>query len=72
MTPTELALIVTASGTFMSSMVAAIGAIISMGNSRKLDIVHQTTNSLAARNEAIAKQLGVTEGIAQEKANPTP
>jgi hypothetical protein len=70
-TPTEIALIVTASGTFMSSLVAAIGAIISMGNSRKLDEVHKTTNSLAARNEAIAKQLGIQEGIEKQKANPT-
>ena len=71
MTPTETALIVTASGTFLSSLVAAIGAIISMGNSRKLDEVHKTTNSLAARNEAIAKEWGIEQGKASEKANPT-
>jgi hypothetical protein len=70
-TPSEIALIVTASGTFLSSLVAAIGAVVSLGNSRKLDEVHKTTNSLAQRNEAIAKQLGIEEGKAAQKASPT-
>lgn len=38
---------------------------------RKLDALHVTTNSLAERNEAIAKKLGIEEGRAAEKANPS-
>jgi hypothetical protein len=40
-------------------------------NSQKLDEVHKTTNSLAQRNEAIARQLGIAEGKQSQKENPT-
>lgn len=38
---------------------------------RKLDELHRTTNSLSERNEAIAKKLGIEEGRAAERANPS-
>lgn len=75
MTGTEVALVMTAGGTLLSSVVSAFMALknrsISLENGRKLDAVHQSTNGLAARNEAIAKKLGVEEGKAAEKANPS-
>jgi hypothetical protein len=71
MTGTEVALVISASGSFLSSIVAGISALISLNNSKKIDEVHKTTNSLAARNEAIAKELGVRQGIEQQKANPS-
>jgi hypothetical protein len=70
-TGTEIALIISASGTFLSAVVASIGAIISLSNSRKLDAVHQSTNGLSERAEALAKKLGIEEGKAAEKANPS-
>jgi hypothetical protein len=38
-------------------------------NGKKLDKVHETTNSLAQRNEAIAEELGIRKGIEQQKAH---
>lgn len=38
----------------------------------KVEEVHRSTNGLSERNEAIAKKLGVAEGKAAEKANPSP
>ena len=35
---------------------------------RKLEAVHDSTNGLSERNEAIARTLGVAEGAAAEKA----
>jgi hypothetical protein len=64
MTGSEVALIITAVGTFTTSLGSVI---VSLRNSRKIDEVHRTTNSLAKRNEEIARQLG----RADEKANPT-
>lgn len=40
-------------------------------NSEKLDQVHRTTNSLAQRNEQIARELGVSEGRQAQKDNQT-
>ena len=37
----------------------------------KLDEVHKSTNGLAERAEKLAKKLGIEEGKAAEKANPT-
>lgn len=45
---------------------------VSSSNSDKLDVLTNHTNGLASRNEAIARKLGVEEGKASEKANPTP
>lgn len=66
MTAAEVSLIMTSVGTLLTT-VASVW--VSLRNSRKLDEVHRTTNSLAQRNEAIAKELGITEGIKQEKEN---
>lgn len=52
-------------------VVLVANMLISLRNSRKLDAVHKTTNSLAERNEAIAKELGVAEGKAAERASPS-
>lgn len=50
---------------------AAVGILVmSWRHARKLEQVHKQTNSLALRNEAIAKELGVREGIEQEQASP--
>ena len=75
MTVEQTALILTACGTLLSSIVAAIGVVFSVRNSRKLDVnndkidaVHRSTNGLAERNEAIARKLGVVEGIQQGTA----
>jgi len=59
--------------------IAAVGAALSSWrNARKIDMsavniqrLEKNTNSISERNEAIAKQLGVTEGMAKEKANPS-
>jgi uncharacterized membrane protein len=68
MTGGEIALVITSIGTLITS----IGSVlVSLRNGQKLNEVHRTTNSLAQRNESIAKQLGVNEGRAAEKANPT-
>lgn len=64
MTGTEVALIITACGTLLT----ALGQLYNVYNIRRLE---KNTNSISARNEAIAKQLGVTEGKAEEKANPS-
>jgi hypothetical protein len=64
MTGTELALVITACGTVLT----ALGQLYNVFNIRRLE---RNTNSISERNEAIAKQLGVTEGKASEKANPS-
>jgi hypothetical protein len=62
--------------TELSQLLTPVGVLagvwVSYKNGKKLNEVHRTTNSLAQRNEEIAKQLGVKEGIEQQKANPTP
>jgi hypothetical protein len=62
-----IALIVAIPGT----LTALAGVVVSLRNSRKLDEVHKTTNSLAVRNEQVAKELGIAEGKATERKNPT-
>jgi hypothetical protein len=85
MTPTEIALIIAASGTVINAITGALnllvsrrGVKVSENNSQKLDstidvvlAVHESTNGLSQRNEAIARKLGVAEGTAAEKAHPT-
>jgi hypothetical protein len=77
-TGTDIALIITSCGTFLTAITSAFGVVVSQRNSRKLDstiavvaAVHESTNGLSQRNEAIARKLGVAEGTAAEKANPT-
>lgn len=64
MTGTEVALIISASGT----LITALGQMYNVFNIRRLE---RNTNSLTIRNEAIAKKLGVAEGAAAERANPS-
>ncbi len=63
------------SWTEFSQLITAVGvltsAALSWRNGRKLDEVHKSTNGLSERAEALAKKLGVEEGKAAEKANPT-
>ena len=47
--------------------ISGAGLVVSWLNRRKIDQVHITTNSLAQRNEAIAKSLGIAEGKAKAK-----
>jgi hypothetical protein len=68
MSGTEIALIITALGTFMTSLGSVL---VSVRNSRKLDAVHESTNGLSIRAETLAKALGVEQGKAAEKANHT-
>lgn len=56
----------------MLTALAAVGScFVSLRNGRKLTEVHKQTNSIAVRNEAMAKAAGVVEGRAEEKANPS-
>jgi tetrahydromethanopterin S-methyltransferase subunit F len=68
MTGAEIALIITASGTLLSSLV---GAIVSIHNAFNIQRIEKNTNSISQRNEAIAKELGIVQGVAREKANPS-
>ena len=68
MTASELAQIITSIATLIGVIVSAV---VSLRNGIKIDAVHKSTNGLAQRNEAIARKLGVEEGKATEKANPT-
>lgn len=59
----------------LSQLLTALAVLgncaLSYRNSRKIDVVHKSTNSLAQRNESIARELGITEGKQAEKDNPT-
>jgi hypothetical protein len=61
--------------TEFSQLITAVGvltsAVLSWRNGRKLDEVHKSTNGLSERAEALAKKLGVEEGKAEEKKNPS-
>lgn len=46
-------------------------SVLGWMNWRKTKQIAHNTNSLSERNEAIAKKLGVAEGKAEEKANPS-
>jgi hypothetical protein len=49
----------------ITAIAVLISAVQSYKNGRTLKQVHMTTNSLAQRNEAIARELGVKEGQQQ-------
>lgn len=68
MNGTEIALIITASGAFLTSIV---GATLSLRNGWNIKRIEKNTNSISERNEAIARKVGVLEGRAEEKANPS-
>lgn len=56
----------------MLTALAAVGScFVSLRNGRKLTEVHKQTNSIAMRNETMAKEAGILEGKAAEKANPS-
>jgi hypothetical protein len=68
MTAGEVAQLVTSFATLAGVVVSSL---ISLRNASKLDQVHKSTNSLALRNEEIARALGVTEGVKQEREKNT-
>jgi len=53
------------------SIPGTIAAIASLYNFYNLRRLEKNTNSISERNEAIAKALGIEEGKAAEKANPS-
>ena len=68
MTITETALLISSVATPITALVSAV---LSYKNGRNIQRIETNTNSISKRNEDIAKQLGITEGVAQEKAkNP--
>lgn len=68
MNGSEIALIITALGTFMTSLGSVF---VSMRNSRKIDDVHRSTNGKMEELLKLTAKSAKAEGIAQEKANPT-
>ena len=52
----------------IAAVASIVSALLSLRNAAKLDQVHQQTNSLAQRNEAIARALGAKEGAEQERS----
>jgi hypothetical protein len=55
-------------GEFLLGIMSVIGGLMQIYALLMLNRVHKTTNSLAARNEAIARELGVAEGTAAAAA----
>lgn len=43
--------------------------VSSLANAVSIKALEKNTNSISERNEAIAKKLGITEGVAQERAS---
>ncbi len=68
MTVPETAQLITSVGILIT---AVGGLVVSLRNSKKIDDVHKTTNSLAERAEERAHQAGIAEGKAAEKSNPS-
>lgn len=78
MTTGEAAQVITAVAAMGAMLISAVGLLVSFLNRQKIDgvkahveKVEHATNGLSARNEAIAKKLGIEQGKAAEKANPT-
>ena len=75
MSMTGLALLITSIGTLLTSVTAAYIALLGLrrsnSNSVQIQEVHKLANGLSQRNEDIAKKLGIAEGKASEKANPS-
>jgi len=61
--------------TELSQLLTPVGVLagvwVSYKNGQKLNAVHKSTNGLAERAELFAKRLGIEEGKAAEKANPS-
>lgn len=55
------------------TIVALVGLVVTILNSRKIEVVHKATNSMADKLVAAAKsdsfQKGHTAGVADEKSN---
>lgn len=68
MTILETAQLITSVGILIT---AVSGLVVSLRNSKKIDDVHKTTNSLAERAEERAHQAGIAEGKASQKAGPS-
>jgi hypothetical protein len=68
MSGTEIALVMAAGATLISSLT---GAIVSLRNSFNIQRIEKNTNSISQRNEDIAKKLGIQEGKQSERDNPS-
>lgn len=66
LTGTEIALILAASGTFVTSLATLV---TSLRNSGKLDKVHESTNGKMDQMLELTARSAKAEGVAQEKAN---
>jgi uncharacterized membrane protein YgaE (UPF0421/DUF939 family) len=68
MTGPDVALIITALGTFITSLGSVF---VSLRNSRKIEAVHQATNSKMDDLLRLTAKSSKAEGVAEEKKNPT-
>jgi hypothetical protein len=67
----QIATLIAAIAALVAALVGVCGVRISLGNSRKIDAVKHNTDGLAHLAVSKAQELGVAEGKAAEKANPT-
>jgi hypothetical protein len=68
MNGTEVALIITALGTFTTSLGSVL---VSLRNSRKIDKVDRATNGKMDELLKLTAKSSKAEGVAQEKATPS-
>lgn len=68
MNGSDIALIITACGTFVSAFAASAAVIISAINGRKINTIHALTNSLAERAEIGARAVGNLQGRVEQTA----
>lgn len=63
MSGTEMALVITAAFSGVAALITAItGLIVGVRNTRRIQEVHELTNSLATRSEANARREGEAVG----------
>jgi len=76
MNPEGLAVLVTSIATLLGVIFTFVLQLRTQAHvaatAEQVKKIELNTNSLSQRNEAIAKKLGIAEGKAQEKANPSP
>ncbi len=68
MTGAEIAQIVVAVATLVTALG---GVIVGIRNTRRIEEVHRTTNSLATRTEALARSTGMAEGNLEGRKEQT-
>lgn len=63
MSGTEMALVITAAFSGVAALITAVtGLVVGVRNTRKIQEVHELTNSLATRSEANARREGEAVG----------